>query len=273
MNESAARFLGPALETIPRVLGLCDRQANSATYGCCDRHHWHYRAIDFPNARLQEAGWLFALAYAAMLGLSRRGLAAGVTLAALDYFTQTTVALTEGQHLDMNFEQRASVSVAEYLRMIQGKTAALVGCSMAIGGLIGGATVLQQQALRDFGQAVGLAFQIQDDILGIWGDPAETGKPAGNDLLRRKKSLPILHALNHADAGEEFAATLANLRFPDDLPPALVLLEQTGTRAYAEAQVRNQHAAGIAALHTALGEQANDSALMALADSLVARRA
>ena len=215
---------------------------------------------------------LFALAYAAMLGLNRRGVTAEVTLAALDHFTQTTLALTEGQHLDMGFEQREKVTVAEYLHMIQGKTAALVGCSLAIGGLIGEATVVQQQALRDFGQAVGLAFQIQDDILGIWGDPAETGKPAGNDLLRRKKSLPILYALNHEQAGEEFAATLANLRYADDLPAALALLAQADTRAYAEAQVRNQHAAGVAALHTALGERATDSTLLALANSLVARR-
>jgi hypothetical protein len=67
MNGDVPRFLGPALETVSRVLGLCDRAAGSPTAGCCDRAHWHYRSIDFPNARLQEAGWLFALAYAAPL--------------------------------------------------------------------------------------------------------------------------------------------------------------------------------------------------------------
>jgi hypothetical protein len=71
MTESGARFAAPALETVSRVLGLCDRQSNSPTFGCCDRLHWHYRAIDFPNARLQESGLLFALAYSAPLAGNR----------------------------------------------------------------------------------------------------------------------------------------------------------------------------------------------------------
>ncbi len=64
MTAAAARFLGPALNTTARVLGLADRDAASPTFGCCDRNYWHYKVIDFPNARMQEAGLLFALAYA-----------------------------------------------------------------------------------------------------------------------------------------------------------------------------------------------------------------
>ena len=98
------------------------------------------------------------------------------------------------------------VTVDEYLRMIQGKTAALVGASVAIGARIGGATPIKTNDMLQFGQAVGMAFQIQDDILGIWGDPEVTGKAAGNDIVRRKKSLPLLYALNHAQTGTRMRA-------------------------------------------------------------------
>lgn len=216
---------------------------------------------------------MFALAFAALQRSSRRGVAAEQTLAALDLFTQTCLALTEGQHLDIGFEQRTDVTVDEYLRMIQGKTAALVGGSIAIGALIGGAPREQAAGLQRFGHAVGLAFQIQDDILGIWGDPAVTGKPAGNDILRRKKSLPILYTLRHAQTGADFAAVLAGTAERGQLRAALGLLEQSGARSFAEREAQRQHEEAIRALEAALGEQAGGSALRALAESLLNRRA
>jgi geranylgeranyl diphosphate synthase type I len=215
---------------------------------------------------------MFTLAYAAMQRLSRRGVDAETTLSALDMFTQTCQALTEGQHLDMNFECRPDVTVAEYMRMIDGKTAALAGASIAIGALIGGAAPEQVAALRCFGLSLGRAFQIQDDILGIWGDPSVTGKPAGNDLQRRKKSLPILYALNHPQIGEQFAGLLAAMPDPQILTLALALLAQTETRAFAELQVRRQHDAGLSALAEALDGRAVDSALGALAKDLLHRQ-
>jgi geranylgeranyl diphosphate synthase type I len=216
---------------------------------------------------------MFTLAFAAMQRLARRGVSAETTLQALARFTQTCLDLTEGQHLDIGFEQRGDVTVAEYMRMIQGKTAALVGASVAIGALIGGATAAQANALQEFGCAVGLAFQIQDDILGIWGDPAVTGKAAGNDILRRKKSLPMLHALNHERIGEHFETLLADNLGPTQLPQALLLLGQAGTRSFAEAQMQAQHDAGVNALRTALGERYVDSTLFALAEGLLNRKA
>ncbi len=216
---------------------------------------------------------LFALAFAALQRLDDRGVRPQTTLAALRLFTQTCIALTEGQHLDMDFETRADVRVDEYLRMIQGKTAALVGASAGIGALVGGAEGAQSEALWRFGHALGLAFQIQDDLLGIWGDPQVTGKAAGNDLLRRKKSLPILYAWNHPDVGPRFRALVGGEAFgPAQLDVALALLESAGARTFAEEHVRRHHERALAALHEALGPRADDSALRALAESLLHRR-
>jgi geranylgeranyl diphosphate synthase type I len=215
---------------------------------------------------------MFALAFAAMQRLSGRGVPAQVTLDSLHLFTRTCVALTEGQHLDMAFERRDTVTVAEYLRMIRGKTAALVGASVAIGGLVGSLPLERGASLIRFGEAVGLAFQIQDDILGIWGDPAVTGKAAGNDLLRRKKSLPLLYALNHPISGSELHSVLVDPFDAADLPAAMALLAQAGAREFAEQEMQRQHAAAVDALHAALGAAAGDSALLALAESLLHRQ-
>jgi len=214
---------------------------------------------------------MYTLAYAAVQRLPAVGVSPATTLAALARFTGACVAITDGQHLDMRFEARDQVTVDEYLRMIQGKTAALVGASVAIGAQIGGASPAQDEALQRFGQAIGIAFQIQDDLLGIWGDPAVTGKAAGNDILRKKKSLPLLHALNHAQVGPRFAALLAGKITPAQLPPALALLDEAGTQAYTQAQVHAWHARGTAALQAALGDRDRHSMLLALTEQLLDR--
>ncbi len=217
---------------------------------------------------------MFALAFAAIQRLAQTGVSADCTLAALNIFTQMCLDLTEGQHLDMGFEQRSDVTVTEYLRMIQGKTAALLGACLAMGALIANAGLEKVELLRSFGQSIGLAFQIQDDILGIWGDPARTGKPAGADILRRKKSLPLLHALNHPATGEQFGSLLTTPDLgPAQLPAAMTLLAQAESRAVAEEHMRQEHERGVNALREVLGERTNESRLLALANSLTARQA
>jgi geranylgeranyl diphosphate synthase, type I len=126
-------------------------------------------------------------------------------------------------------------------------------------------------ALQRFGAHLGLAFQMQDDLLGIWGDPAQTGKAAGNDLLRRKKSLPILHALHHDQVGAQFAASFAHDLGPAQLPAVMALLEQSGARPLAETHLRLQQEASLAALRAALGP-APGARLVALADRLWQRQ-
>lgn len=227
--------------------------------------HW-----GVPHA-INAGDGMFAISYRSLQRLRHSGVDEGITLDALDLFTATNIQLTEGQFLDMSFERRDDVTVDEYMRMIGGKTAALIGASVAIGALIGGAGREQSEALGDFGRAVGKTFQIQDDILGIWGDPAVTGKAAGNDILRQKKSLPLLYARNHPTVGPRLRALMATM-IPDDLPDALALLDEAGARSFAETARAETHAAGIGALQRALGERAEDSALYALADNLLNRR-
>jgi geranylgeranyl diphosphate synthase, type I len=112
-----------------------------------------------------------------------------------------TAAMIAGQALDIAFEKRRSVTVEECMAMCAAKTGALLGCAASIGAVLAGAPLATIGALRDFGAQLGLAFQAVDDLLGIWGDPATTGKPAGNDLRQRKKSMPVVAAL--AAGGDE----------------------------------------------------------------------
>jgi geranylgeranyl diphosphate synthase type I len=108
---------------------------------------------------------------------------------------QTCLDLTRGQFLDISYEKRADLGVEDYWPMVSGKTAALLSACCYLGALLGGADEARQEAYRAFGHYLGLAFQVQDDILGIWGDEALTGKSAASDLVEGKKSLPVLFGL------------------------------------------------------------------------------
>jgi geranylgeranyl diphosphate synthase type I len=114
---------------------------------------------------------------------------------------EATSSMIAGQSDDIAFEKRRDVGVDECMAMSAAKTGALLGCASSIGAILAGAPPATVGALRDFGRHLGLAFQAVDDLLGIWGDPARTGKPAGNDLRQRKKSMPVVSAL--AAGGEE----------------------------------------------------------------------
>lgn len=216
---------------------------------------------------------MLALAFAAFDRLLACNVPPATVVAVQQGFTQAVITLIEGQYLDLSFEQRTTVTVEEYLAMIGGKTAALISASVGIGAALGGATPQQCQALHCFGWHLGLAFQIQDDRLGIWGETAVTGKPVGNDLLRRKKSLPILHTLHDPAIGPAFAALMAAGIAPTQLPAALALLAQADAQTVVETHLHTHHAAAVAALTEALGEAAHMSPLLALANRLVQRQA
>ena len=147
--------------------------------------------------------------------------------------------LVEGQCADVEFERREDVSLAECESMVARKTGALLGCSAAIGALFGGARPQQLDRLRAFGSQLGIAFQHVDDLLGIWGDPASTGKPIHSDLRRRKKTLPVVAALTSGTPpGRELAARYrAGAPLSDaELARAAHLVELAGGRSFCRDQ-------------------------------------
>jgi geranylgeranyl diphosphate synthase type I len=154
----------------------------------------------------------------------------------------TTRELTRGQVQDLAFESRSDVTLAECLDMAGGKTGALLAASAAIGAVLAGAPEDVVDALTTFGGEVGLAFQLVDDVLGIWGDPSVTGKPVYNDLRSRKKSLPVTYALGDVDRGAELKEWLAAPDQPDDaaVRHAADLVASAGGRDWALAEARRR---------------------------------
>ncbi len=118
-------------------------------------------------------------------------------------FNSTSVKICEGQQMDVDFESRSDVSIDEYLNMITNKTAVLLGAGMKMGGLIGGASNVDADHLYQFAKNMGIAFQIQDDILDVFADSADSGKKEGGDILQKKKTylyIKSLELLSQTDA-------------------------------------------------------------------------
>jgi geranylgeranyl diphosphate synthase, type I len=217
---------------------------------------------------------MFSLAHLAIYRLSDMGVPDRTVLEVLKVFDETCRSLTEGQYLDMAFEGRSDVTVAEYFRMIEGKTGALLAASPQIGSLVAGAQSEQVRLYRAFGAAMGRAFQLQDDVLGIWGRESVTGKSVAGDILSKKKSLPVIHALTHPETGRRMADLYAGPAFSDaDLPGVLALLDESGARQFAELQI----GAAVIDARSALADLAPHSeaaymaALSELLDSLSGR--
>lgn len=156
---------------------------------------------------------------------------------AAQYVAAATQELISGQALDLDFERRDDVSLEECTAMANKKTASLLACSCSIGALLAGGSAPLVTALAGFGAEIGLAFQLVDDLLGIWGSPEVTGKPVLSDLRARKKSLPVVAALTAGtEASRELAMLLGRpeeLAEPD-LERAAVLVEEAGGRSWAE---------------------------------------
>jgi len=118
----------------------------------------------------------------------------------LHLFNETASAVCEGQQLDMDFEKRETVGLEEYVSMITLKTSVLLAASLKLGAILGGATLNSQNHLYEFGKNLGIAFQIQDDYLDVFGDPEKFGKRVGGDILSNKKTFLLIHAMETANA-------------------------------------------------------------------------
>ncbi|MBV6452300.1 MAG: (2E,6E)-farnesyl diphosphate synthase [Anaerolineales bacterium] len=138
---------------------------------------------------------LFVMSSQAIVDL-KKDYPADIVLKAAEILHNTCLDLTRGQYLDMSYEERSDLGVEDYWHMISGKTSALIAACCHIGALLGGADEEKQEVYRSFGHYLGLAFQVQDDILGIWGDEKVTGKSVASDLVEGKNSLPVLAGLD-----------------------------------------------------------------------------
>jgi len=215
----------------------------------------------------------------AMLALATQVLLDVGTLDAIEAARQLAAAtqdLIRGQHADLDFEQRRYVGVDECLAMAAGKTGALLACSAAIGAVLAGAPAATVRALSTYGAELGLSFQLVDDLLGIWGDAATTGKPVGSDLRARKKSLPVAFALaDGGPASTELARWLATEGpdSDDDVDRAADLVQAAGGRAWAAEEATRRLALAESALaEVALDRDAVDE-LVALGRFVVSRDA
>ncbi len=173
------------------------------------------------------------------------------TPGALRLLLDATRRLIGGQAEDLDFETREEVSLADCQQMVAGKTGALLSASAAIGSVLAGAPARTTHALASYGAHLGAAFQLVDDLLGIWGDPAVTGKPVLSDLRSGKKSLPVTYALSRGSAASlELAERYRRADWSDeaDLARAAVLVEEAGGRRWTVEESERQMRLALASL-------------------------
>lgn len=216
------------------------------------------------------------LAGDAMLVLAVQELASAPAhhCAAAQELCRALLDLVAGQSSDLAFEERADVGLDESMTMAAGKTAALFAGACGLGAIAAGGSARQVEALRGFGHHLGLAFQIVDDLLGIWGDTRATGKPVGADLRRRKKSLPVVAALGSGTpAGRRLAELYDDERPMEaaDVVRATALVEEAGGRSWAVGEAARQQSAALERLAGAAPDADAARGLRSLVDLVTHR--
>ncbi len=193
----------------------------------------------------------------------------------LRYTSRTVWELAEGQQMDMNNEEADAIDRATYIETVEKKTGALFGSSLAGGAIIGGADDELVKNAYDFGRQMGVAFQIQDDVLGLKGDQSKFGKPVGSDIRNGKKTLIVVDALERMPEGKErdaLTAALGNADASDEqVQAAIAALESFGSIDRAEQAARDYVIDSKAKL-AALPEGPDKDFLMALADYAISRQ-
>ncbi|HEU5228788.1 MAG TPA: polyprenyl synthetase family protein [Ktedonobacteraceae bacterium] len=179
---------------------------------------------------------MFALARLALWKVVDQGVDAAIAVRLGEALDRASLVLAEGQYLDISFETRQDISVAMYLNMISRKTGALMGCAAEMGARLGTHNQEIIARLHDFGKAMGIAFQVRDDLLGVWATTAELGKTPAGDIYRRKKSLPVLHALEQANAqSQQILRAIYQQTTPvtlEQVQQVLAVFEHTQTKTY-----------------------------------------
>jgi len=192
----------------------------------------------------------------------------------LRWFNEMATGICEGQQYDVDFEHMSQVSIEDYMKMIELKTSVLLANAMRIGGYIAGATAEQQKALYQYGLHIGLAFQIQDDILDVYGDPKTFGKAIGGDICCNKKTLLLLTAMETADAeskAELLQWMLVTDRNEEKIAGVTKIYDRLGVREAAETVMEEHTAIALEQLDQ-LPQNAACEQLRVLAEQLAIRK-
>lgn len=190
-------------------------------------------------------------------------------------FNKAAVEVCVGQQLDMDYEKSVIVTQEEYLRMIELKTAVLIAASMKIGAIIGGSDDKDADLLYDFGKNLGLAFQIQDDMLDVWGDTKLFGKKQGGDIVANKKTLPLVKAIEKASTAQR--KELQELFSGSETDPeikvkkAISLFDELGVKNTTEALIREYISKAFILFRKVSVDEKRKGELEALATSLIGR--
>jgi geranylgeranyl diphosphate synthase type I len=212
---------------------------------------------------------MFSLAHLAALRLQRTTYSL-IALRATQILQNVCLSLTQGQYMDLAYEACGDLNIEAYWPMVSGKTAALLSACSELGALVAEASDDTCSAYREFGYSLGMAFQVQDDLLGIWGDAAITGKSAESDLLSGKKSLPVLYGLSQ---NGPFAARWNQGPISIEEVQALATqLEKEGAYAATQAHAKRLTAQSLAALGRANPQGEAGEALHTLATRLLQRQ-
>ncbi|MFF9148194.1 family 2 encapsulin nanocompartment cargo protein polyprenyl transferase [Streptomyces sp. NPDC055051] len=289
VTGQAGKAIRPALVlAAARALGAEEGRAVKAAAAVELAHNFtllHDDIVDEdPTRRHRPTAWtVFGIPDALMAGDAMNALALRLlaedphpsSAAATARLAACVIELCAGQQADCAFESLGprEVSLDECLAMATAKTGALLGCSCALGALYAGAGEEEVAALDSFGREAGLAFQLIDDLIGIWGDPERTGKPAGADLVARKKSLPVVAALT---SGTDAGAELAELYARDTLDERAVraaadAVERAGGRDWAQAQAADRMGRAVEHLARAVPDLSAAGDLLALAEFVTRR--
>lgn len=198
---------------------------------------------------------------------------AGILKKALHCFNATAQGVCEGQQLDMEFEQRTDVSIIEYINMIRLKTAVLVGGAMKLGAIVGGASEQDAEYLYDFGENFGIAFQLQDDILDVYGDPVKFGKQVGGDIISNKQTFLLLKLKELANSNDLafLESQYSNTAYPAKIEAITNLYNSYNIREIAVTEMKRSLDIAFTALEKVSTEPAKKNELIQLAESLLDR--
>lgn len=188
-------------------------------------------------------------------------------------FNKTAIEVCEGQQMDMDFEQRSDVTIDEYIEMIRLKTSVLLGCALEMGGIVAEASSADRESIYNFGQHIGIAFQIQDDILDLYADPDKFGKQVGGDVIANKKTLLYLTALQNAT--KEQLEVMKQLQNEDNLELKVDrtrrLFDLLNIRSLCEARMQQHYDIAMESLAKIHVEEAQKAKLVGLAAFLMNR--